>query len=219
MAVLASALTTLENAKLICGVSGTAFDAQLTLLINRVSGAVRGYLDRQLTRSSYVETLPGTFRQLLLVREWPIVSIASVVVNGYTITSPQYYRLDPQDKASGMVYKEDGWNTVQLVTGMTADVVAASRDIVITYDAGYYLPADALYVEGSATSLPDEIQGVVDEMVMERFVRLKTKSNGLTSYSEGGISYGWQTHRDTVMMGISDEHAMVLNPFKRFVVA
>jgi hypothetical protein len=218
---LVNALTTLANAKIVAGIPATVsvYDATLEHLINRVSGIVRKYLDRELTRSTYTEVLSATGRQLLILKEFPIVSITTLYSRDELLALNTDYRLDAQDKARGVVYKEDGWNPITLVSGLTMDVQASARTIDIIYIAGYYLPADALYVEGASTSLPLEIQAVVEEMVVSRWIRIKTQSQGLTSYSEGGISFGWKNDTGTAMMGITDEHAMALNPYKRFVVA
>lgn len=217
---LVNALTTIANAKLIANIpaANTAYDAVTELLINRASATVRNYLGRKLTRGTYTEKIPATSRQLLILQEWPIVSITSLSNNGYAYTLNTNYRMDAQDAAAGMLYKEDGWNPELLVAGLTSDIMAAARTIDVVYVAGYYLPADPLYVAGADASLPLDIQGVVDELVASALLRVKLQSQGLSSYSEGGISYGWR-NTTSVMMGLSDEHALVLNNYKRFTVS
>jgi hypothetical protein len=226
MAVMADALTTLDNVKAIVQASGTSQDALLTLLINRASGTVRQYLGRKLTYDSYSAFLPGTDRQLLSLDEWPIHSITSLVNKGNAYVLNTDYRLDAQDAASGLIYKEDGWEPINLVSGLTQDVQAASRQIAITWVAGYYLPndvtvspADPHYVEGADDSLPLEISGVVDDMIAERFIKIKSKAQGIKQLSEGGRSISWETKEVSTMMGISDEQALVLNAYKRWVCA
>jgi hypothetical protein len=229
MAVI-NALTTLANAKIVAGIpsSVTTYDATLEYLINKVSGKIRNYLGRTLARSTTTEKLPATSRQYLILKEWPIVSITSLSSSDTALTLNTDYRLDAQDMASGMVYRELGWEPRVLVTGLVNDIVAAARTLDIVYVAGYYLPADVTvapadphYVAGDASSLPLEISGIVDEMVVEEYLRIKTHSQGVTGYSEGGISYTWAGSRNinTVNMGISDEHAVVLNNYKRTVIA
>jgi hypothetical protein len=218
MAVLANSLTTRANAKIISGISGTTYDATIDMLVNRVSGIIRRYLDRTLTRGTYTETLASITRQRLIVREWPIISVTTLTNKGYTYVLNTDYSLNDDDKAAGLIYKESGWEPINLVSGLTLDVQAAAREIIITYIAGYYMPADSHYVEGASDSLPIEIQQIVDEIVAERFLRIKTKSAGLTSYNEGGISYNWRGNRDTEEIGISDEHALTLNSYKRSLI-
>ena len=227
---IVNGLTTLANAKMICGIpsANTTYDATIELLINRISGQIRNYLGRDLARGTYTEKLPATARQFLIVQQYPIVSVTSIYSRDKLLTLNTDYRLDAQDAAAGMIYKEDGWAPVSLVSGMTMDVMAAARTIDVIYVAGFYLPADVTtapadphYVAGAATALPLEIQGVVDEMIAASLTRIKLQAQGLSSYSEGGISYGWRATGagNSTMMGISDEHAFVLNQFKRFVAA
>jgi hypothetical protein len=218
---LINALTTVANAKIMANIptADTSYDAAIELLINRASASVTNYLGHKLARGTYTEHIPATSRQLLIVKEFPIISVTSLSNNGIALTLNTDYRLDAQDAASGMIYKQDGWNPVNLITGLTGDIVAAERTIDVVYVAGYYLPADPLYVAGADTSLPLDISGVVDELVSSALLRIMLKAQGLSSYSEGGISYGWKASANSIMMGLSDEHALVLNNYKRFIVA
>lgn len=219
---LVNALTTVANAKYIANIpqADTTYDAAIELLINRASATVNNYVGHKLARGTYTEHIPATSRQLLIAKEFPIVSITSLTNNGFTFTLNTDYRLDAQDAAAGMIYKEDGWHPINLVAGLNLDIMAAARTIDVTYVAGYYLPADPLYVAGADASLPVDIQGVVDELVASALLRIKLQAQGLSSYSEGGISYGWRVNAaGSVMMGLSDEHALVLNQYKRFIVA
>jgi len=227
MAVI-NALTTLANAKIVAGIpsSVTTYDSTLEYLINKVSGKIRNYLGRTLARSTTTEKLPATSRQYLILKECPIVSITSLSSSDTALTLNTDYRLDAQDMASGMVYRELGWEPRVLVTGLVNDIVAAARTLDIVYVAGYYLPADVTtapadphYVAGDTSSLPLEISGVADEMVVSAWLKIKRQSEGLKAYSEGGISFTFQDYANTVNMGISDEHAVVLNYYKRTVIA
>jgi hypothetical protein len=227
MSLWSGALTTLENAKLVAGVTGTSSDALLELLIDRVSKSVLTYLDRKLAYGTYAETLPATARQLMLLREWPIISIVSITDKGASLALNIDYRCDEQDALEGVVYKEDGWNPVNLVSGLVGDIQAAARTLVVSYTAGWYLPADPHYVLGSEPdfthgipgSLPLDIQQVVDEMVAERFLKTKTRAHGATQYKEGEIAYNWRDPTTTNVLGISDEHAAILSAYRRSVIA
>ena len=217
MAVLVDSLTTRDSAKLEAGITVSTFDANIERLVNRISTVVRRYIGHQLTRGTYSEVLPNPSRQLLLLKEFPIISITTLTDRGVTLVSDSDYRCDQQDKARGVVYRENGWQPTNIVSGLTLDIQAAVRDINITYVAGYYMPNDTgagHYVEGSATSLPDDIQQVVDEMIAARWIRIKTGTQGVTSYREADIALNFQIHRDTEEMGISDEHAEILNKYK-----
>lgn len=214
MALIANALTTITNAKLIAGVTVATYDSWFELSINRTSLRILSELGRKLRRDEFSETLTGNGRQLLILSEWPIVSISSLVVDDYTYTVDVDYRLDAQDKASGMVYRGSGWTTYVYTMGLAEDVVAAARGIEITYEAGYYFPGDEDYVEGAEDSLPLDIQGVVDELVAASFLKMKTQSQGLKSYSEGNISMSW-TDNGASGSAYSENQMAILAGYKR----
>lgn len=218
MGVLASALTSLDNAKLLLGVTGTAQDALVSLLINRASAAVRTFTRRKLTRATYTEKIPASGTQRLLLNEWPIVSITSLKDNDYLLTLDDDYRLDDQDKRGGWVFREQGWAGSYGGRGLTSDPVFSSRNIDVIYVAGYYLPADVGYVEGADASLPIDIQSVVEEEVVQRFTMAKAKGFNLSSYSEGGISMSWQNNGDGES-GLSKGHEDALRGYRRMFVA
>lgn len=218
MGVMTTALTTLNNVKTVTGVSGSAYDDLLSLLINRTSMAVKTYLARQLARATRIEEIAPSARQLLLLNEWPILSVTSITCDGIALVKDQDYRMDAQDAAIGALYKENGWATSYLVRGVTQDPVSAMRSIRVEYVAGYYLPSDPEYIEGADASLPIDIQSAVDDMIAEQFLRIKTKSQGLSSYAEGDISMSWKDPSSGTMLGMSDEHAAILNAYKRWSV-
>ena len=236
-------LTTLANARLITlGSSGmTTYDALLTLLVNRISRLVEGVLGRKLEfNPSIVETIAPTSRQILLLHEWPIINIASVVAGsvegggGYIMKFGTDFFCDViQDAPRGALYAEMGWTPINLVTGISNDVMAAVRSVVVTYSAGYLTPPDAGYIEGQdATysdptnmqtntpgSLPLDIQEVVDEEIAEKFNKITAGAFGTQVTREGQVMQNWRDPSVTESLGISDEHMIVLNHYKRNVIA
>lgn len=213
MSVIASALTTLDHAKLLLGVTGTTSDALLELLINRVSVKICTDLSRKLARATYTEKIAPSSRTLLLLNEYPIVSITSLLCDGLPLVLDTDYRCDAQDKLRGELYKENGWATSYLVRGLAQDPFSPVRSIDVTYVAGYYLPGAAEYVEGADASLPLDIQQLADTVVAEQYLATKRQSRGLTSYSEGNISFGWKNSAET-----EAEYARVINTYKRWSV-
>lgn len=213
MSVLASALTTLNNAKLILGVTGTAHDALLELLINRVSTKIVTDLSRKLARATYTEHIEPSSRTLLLLKEYPIVSVTSVSCDGMPLVLDTDYRCDAQDKARGQLYKENGWATSYLVRGLAQDPAVPTRSIDAVYVAGFYLPASAEYVMGAEDSLPLDLQQLADSVVSEQFFATTRQSRGLTSYSEGGISFGWKLSDE-----LEKEYLRVINTYRRWIV-
>ena len=225
MALIDKALTTLADTKAIAGIpaTDTTSDALLELLINITSLSIAGYCSRIFKRGTYTEFIPASNRQALLLQQWPIASVSSIVDDGTTLVLNTDYRLDAQDKAQGQVYRENGWNGKWLVSGLTSDARASSRILTVTYIAGFYLPGDALYVAGADDSLPMDLGMVCAQMVAESYYTTKRGAYGnLKSLSEGGLSYGWgadSTSYGNLATGINDKYAVVLNRFRRAVFA
>ncbi len=222
MALISQALTTLADAKLIAGVSGTSDDALLELLINSASVSISGYCSRDFGRADYTEYIPASGRQSLQVKNWPIASVSSVKDNDVTLTVNVDYRLDTQDKAQGQIYREQGWAGSWSVRGMTNDPNQPRRILTVAYTAGYYLPGAVGYVAGAADSLPLDISMVCNMMVAERYAATKQNSHGLKSLSEGDLSYTWgidSAQYGNLSAGIADKYAVVLNRFRRAVFA
>lgn len=222
--LISQALTTLANVKAIAGIASTdtTSDALLELLINRASISIAGYCDRKFERASYTEYVPATSRQALLLRQWPIAAVSSITDEDTLLVLNTDYRLDAQDKAQGIVYREQGWSGSYLVRGLTSDPAASKRIISVTYTAGYYLPQDANYDLGAETSLPIDISMVCEQMVTESYYLTKQGGFGLKSLSEGGLSYSWgvdSTQYGNLTDGMADRYASILNRYRRAVFA
>lgn len=221
MAVMDSALTTLARAKDLAGVPAgfTDDDDIIARFVNSMSMAVRQYCDRLFTYDTYTEQISPQNRQLLVLRESPINSITSITDNGFPLVIYTDYRCDAQDAIKGFVYKENGWMGNMLVTGMTLDPVSAARLLTVIYVAGFYLPNDiANYVEGDPASLPVDISEVVDELVAEKYFMRKRQSFGLDMLKEGGESYTFSKHGDSVSLNGADAHSVALNRYKRWAI-
>lgn len=220
------ALATLSDIKTLAGISGTAEDSKLTLILNGVSAMIESYCARKFARGDYVETLSPSGRQYLIVKNWPVNSVASIVQNGYTLnpalTPIPDYIVQPYGK-SGLIFRQIGWNGTWLYDGILVDqIVTGSKEIVVTYNAGYYLPGDSGYVIGADDSLPLDLQLVCQEMVLETYLRSKRQSfDGLSGLTEGGLSYQWGGRREIVnpnnSSGIQQEYAGILNKYRRLV--
>lgn len=228
MALAANALTTLASVKTIAGITDTSQDTRLEFLINAVSSTIEGYLDRKLQLDAahpYIENIAPTSRQKLILRQWPIVGVSSLKSSGTTLILDTDYRLDAQDKWGGWIYREQGWEPVNLTAGLTYDIMAARRTIEVTYTAGYLLPNDTGYTVGADGSLPLEISQVCIEMVIAKNSKSLTGGYGFDNVKQGGLSYtytnpsGSGTSGGSRFMGIEDQYAMVLNQFRRFYVA
>ena len=81
------AIITTTEYKAYRGISDTAFDAVLAVLIPAVQERVEDYCSRKFDSASYTENISGDGSQTLITKHWPITAITSItVVSGSTST-------------------------------------------------------------------------------------------------------------------------------------
>jgi hypothetical protein len=212
-----SMLCTLAQVKTLLNIPAedTTQDDKLTLLIKSASAKIEGYLGYSLQRASYTEEVHSVNnRQLIHLNHFPIQSVASVTVREVPIED---YKLFPEYTRWGNLYRGDGWSGTYYTRGFTHDIVSGAWEVNVSYVAGYYLPNDIGYVEGSESSLPYDILTVCLEMVELKYNFEKMGATGLKSHSEGHISetYG----DDSYSVGLSAGAKDILDCYKFYGVA
>ena len=144
-------LTSLPPAKAWLEMSDTTGDdILLTRLITQISGNILNYLERPcITRKTYSELRSGVNNQRLVLRNWPVISIASLTINGQNIPAAATptsagYTLATWDGTGSGIPQEITLNGYRFGRG--------NNNIQIIYDAGYAfedltytIPASAPY--------------------------------------------------------------------------
>lgn len=148
------ALTTLDRTKGELGISGGGYDALLTSKIREASSDIEAHIGRVLRRETVSETFWGANRAVdtLILNRWPVASIVSVSVDGSDLDAGDY-RLVAD---AGLLYRLDG--------GGYASRWAIGREAVITYVAGYAMPAEA------EPDLPAVLEAAAVELVNSYWV-------------------------------------------------
>lgn len=185
-------LVTLVDVKLLAGIASgdTSKDTLLESLINSASKSVQTFLDRKLKRATYTsETYAVNNHQNLYLREYPIQSVTSVYLAGSLLSSGSGYFLSGLDAEAGRLYRPMGWCGSYYSRGTFPDAFAGAREIVVTYIAGYYFPADVGYAAGAVASVPLDISQAVANAVVSRM--RKQGGEGLASLTEYSLSYSW----------------------------
>lgn len=151
-------LTTVERARTMLR-ADPADDSFLGLLIAAASAAIETYCNRKFGYGEYTELVGGGGRHILLLRNYPIVSVASI--NGKTDLSSFTI-----EKDRGMIWRH-GWT--------------CRKPVPVVYTAGYILP-DSETVDGVAT-LPADIEyGCV------LMIQAMQREPGVTSERVGDLS-------------------------------
>lgn len=214
MAII-NGLTTLAAVKLSLGITDTTQDSLLESLINAASSAIVAYVDRDIKRTTYTsQRYAVNGHQYLYLKQYPVQSVTSVTLGGAAQTVTVDYFIDSEQ---GRLYRPNGWVGLCYARGTFPDAFAGARDIIVTYVAGWYLPADLGYVAGAADSLPLALGDACLRAVATRFAQAKNNANGVEQYSEGGISTTW-FGPDSVSAGSGGFDSVVmsaLNVYKR----
>lgn len=204
----------------------TTYDAKLQLFIDAVSAQMITYLGYNPARTTYtneVHTINNN--QVIFLDAQPIQSITSVTIQGRAIsagTTEYDYYLTAQDAKIGRLYLGVGWIGRYFVRGMTYDPVSGYRDILVSYVAGWYLPGDTGYTKGAADSLPYAISSACIQETVSMYRKNVSRGEGLNSYKEGEISWGWDNPSATstgVGAGLSTKSQEILNQYRRYAIA
>lgn len=119
-------LTTLANVKDWLTITGSADDARITRVVTAASQFMQKWLSRTITpATSYSEKRNGNGKSQMMLRNYPIVSVASVAINGVSIPAA------PSSTASGYLFDDD---TIYL-NGY--DFGKSPQGVAVSYTAGF----------------------------------------------------------------------------------
>lgn len=151
-------LTTLAQVKQYLGETGTSTDALLASLVSACSKYVTTYLSRNLFQTTYAETRDGRGGYVIRTMQFPIVSVASVYVNGIQIP------LAPNSTSFGFLYGDTSiyLNGYCFSTGF--------RNVLLNYTAGIATQPGSPPIP---TNVPADIAQAVVEMVAVKYKRRK----------------------------------------------
>jgi hypothetical protein len=117
----------------------------------------------------------------------PLVSIASIVVDGTTLAAADY---SIEDAEAGVVFREGGWLRPDSIVpwSVARDRMAgtAKADIVVTYTGGYVLPGDS----GTRT-LPYDLEQACLMGVVAAY-RQRGQDKNVASRGTGDASVGYR---------------------------
>ena len=149
------ALTSLATANDELGLTSDAgaVDARVERYILQVSEACAKYCERNFRKESRAIRLRGSQTRRLVLPARPLVSIASIVVDGTTLAAADY---SIEDAEAGLVFREGGWLRPDSIVpwSVARDRMAgtAKADIVVfDPDAHWRVTPDVLKSAGKNT--------------------------------------------------------------------
>ena len=131
--------------------SGNALtDDELQSYIDAASKTAERVARRKLSADDYVEVCDGPGRRELLLSQWPILSVTSVIISSdgsFSTTDPESSDTYEIDGAPGVLARRSLWPE-------------GYRNIQVTYRAGYELPAN-----GGDYTVPEDLERAVIEVI------------------------------------------------------
>lgn len=179
-----------------------AGDARLSRLVSAASALVRGFLRRARLHygSAIVEKATGFGRTRLVLDVTPVLTVASVTIDGAAVTD---FVLEEAD--AGFLYRSGGWpNSALARPGLPPanEPVAGSETplITVTYAGGWVTPAQAATPgwAGPARSLPFDIEEAALRLVSNLY-RSGGQAENIAAEALGAYSV---TYADRARVGV-----------------
>lgn len=194
MALKAYALCTLARCKRHIGISeaDTSNDELLTDLINEATDAIETRCNRRFLLTSYSEWVDGEGDDELFLKNFPIISVSSLVDGETTLTERESVTDD-----GFVVYDEEGyiWNDSGFSQG--------HKNISISYVAGY-----------ASDSYPEDlVKGAV--LLVSHWYNVRGAEGIEAERTPGGYSVQYAKDIDD----IPSEILSLVIPYKRFAIA
>ena len=163
MATVAHALTTLAKVKQYLGITVATHDALIESLINYTTDYIEGLCGgRRFKKATYTnEIYDSPDGDILFLKQYPLVSVATVEYRTGTIASPTYIAFNANDFA---VYLLEGY--LRFFSNFSA-IQGNAQALRVTYDAGFLIDFTN---ELSAThNLPFDIAWLATELCAKLF--------------------------------------------------
>lgn len=147
-------LTTLDSVKTWLGRTDSNSDAMLSSLITRASRQILSHLERgTILPHTTDEVRDGTGGTTLVLRQWPVTSVESVMIDGRTVPPCQ------SGSGDGHGWTLEPWDGVPpgrpqalalhgLQFGVAAPGARTSQRVLVSYTAGYQVTNEAQMVSG-----------------------------------------------------------------------
>lgn len=186
MPLATNALTTSENVIAYAQGVGEAIPVEHVLtvefIINAISAAVEEFCRRKLAKATYTSELHTGLanQQYLYPHQWPIVSVASVKLDGTAVTEDTDYAAI--DTSKWVKHKISSGVWVALFLGDTWE--SDPKGIELTYDAGYILPGKT-----GTRDLPYDLEQAAIKLVLGDYLHRGKQAISQESFAGLSLSF------------------------------
>ncbi len=201
MSTLANALTTKEKVKSYIGISDSASDTVIDMLIDQATAFIEGYCGgRKFKSQNYIDYVDTRGTDRLFFEQYPVTALTEVAYRGGTITSPTWTVYDANNY---MLYAKAGY------VKFFFNLPNSSQGIKLTYTAGYLIDftkeTDVLF-----HTLPNDLVMACTELVGYKYN--KRQSQGISSQSTEGQSVTFKDLADDMPVSVKQ----VLGAYQTF---
>jgi hypothetical protein len=199
----------------------SALTVRIPRLVSAASAAVRAFLRRPVLHYSaaYSEAVASVGMNRLLLSLTPIISIASVTLDGGTVVTATDYSVEDAD--AGFLYRLGGWPLTGIVRpGLLYSELQPGQErkaITVVYAGGWVTPAQAAGSSwaGPARSLPFDVEEATVQTAVALYHRGGT-DQGVASESLGDYSVSYRGPNSLIgVAGVPDGAAALLEPYVR----
>lgn len=184
-------LTTLRKVKQHIGIpsSNTTKDDLLEQIIDGVSAFIETTTHREFGVKEYREVLDGTDDDEIFLKEYPLVDVLSITINGnedLDLDAEEEAETVIIDKETGSVFRQYGFGS-------------GRKGLRISYTAGYNLPeaSDESGVDGYESGADENLPAAIEAAAIRLSARVyeRRTAEGVSSVSPTGISI---TYKDAI---------------------
>lgn len=192
MATLDKALTTLARLKAYLEITGSSKDTLLTMILYGAWKFIEQYTGRKFARATYTSELySGHDTNKLILKQAPVIS-------GQTFTL--------QKRVTGL--NEDSWETIDTenywidytkgIITMKTKFVGGTQNYRVTYTAGYYVPKDSQYQDGTDDDLdlPYDIEMAIWKLCSAEYMNRKNQGRTSERVRDMSVTYAKATEKD-----------------------
>lgn len=179
--------------------SDTSKDLILPIYIDGISDLLDGMIGRDIFANDYTEKYQGTNSNSLVLRNYPINSVASV---RYILDGEVLEELTEDDyeinKKSGILYKDNPWLMTGSSSLMSGKINFPRRHIKVIYNAGY-------------TETPADLKLICLQLIQSQYGFDTSNGNtkGLKSYSISDVKMDWKDE-----IKLSETQIKTINKYK-----
>lgn len=200
-----TALATLTDVAAVAQAVPTADQSRVTRLIEIVSARVQRYTGQTITAvAGDVVTITPHDGELRLPQR-PVTAVASVVIGGTTIDATLY-----EAKANGVLKRR-----APTAAGVDSQFGFLASGWPVNGEWPWPpLATTVTYSHGYAT-VPDDLAGVVAEVVASRWLGGSRRAEGKTGENIDGYGESWATPRAAMESAWEPEHKDILDSYRR----